>query len=157
MHSFCNCCRNVLLSPTQAEVASRDVKIRQLEERCELLETQVSPCEPYTTGKSTDLCSFISKVLAHLQYKCFTLIVQHMLATWILSSVEMGNLAAKSQERYSYAVTLGRTPPPSSHGSYKPIDEHPTALREPSSCGNKAGVPAANRTTSLVTSCWLTP
>ena len=33
---------NFLLSSTQSEVASRDANIRQLEERCELLEAQVS-------------------------------------------------------------------------------------------------------------------
>ena len=39
LHIACN----VLLSSTQAEVASRDAKIRQLEERCEQLVPQVSP------------------------------------------------------------------------------------------------------------------
>ena len=33
---------NFLLSSTQSEVASRDANIRQLEEKCELLEAQVS-------------------------------------------------------------------------------------------------------------------
>ena len=33
---------NFLLSSTQSEVASRDAHIRQLEERCEQLEAQVS-------------------------------------------------------------------------------------------------------------------
>ena len=59
------------------------------------------------------------------------------------------------QEEYSDAVTQGRTPPPSSHGSCKPIVEYHNALR--GTCRDKAGVLAANRTTSLVISCWLTP
>ena len=33
------------------------------------------------------------------------------------------------QDGYSDAVTQGHTPPPSSHGSYKPIDEYLNALR----------------------------
>ena len=32
------------------------------------------------------------------------------------------------EDRYSDAVTQGRTPPPSSNGSCKPIDENPTVL-----------------------------
>ena len=46
LHIACN----VLLSSTQAEVASRDAKIRQLEERCELLEAQVSPAFVVAVG-----------------------------------------------------------------------------------------------------------
>ena len=41
MYSLCIAC-NAILSSTQAEVASRDAMIRQLEERCELLTAQVS-------------------------------------------------------------------------------------------------------------------
>ena len=63
----------------------------------------------------------------------------------------------KVQDEYSDAVTQGHTPPPSSHGSCKHIDEYLNALRGPCRCGDKAGVPAANRTTSLVTFCCLTP
>ena len=48
------------------------------------------------------------------------------------------------QDGYSDAVTQGRTPPPSSHGSCKPIDEYPNALRGPCRCGDRAGVPTAN-------------
>ena len=58
---------------------------------------------------------------------------------------------------YTDAVTQGHTPPPYSDGSCKPINEYPTALRGPCSWGNKAGVPAANGTTSLFAYCWLTP
>ena len=39
IHGFCT---YFLLSSTQSEVASCDANIRQLEERCELLEAQVS-------------------------------------------------------------------------------------------------------------------
>ena len=52
------------------------------------------------------------------------------------------------QGEYSDAVTQVRTLPPSSHGSCKPIDEYPSALRGSYGCGDKAGVPAANGTTS---------
>ena len=50
------------------------------------------------------------------------------------------------------AITQGCTPPPSSHGSCRSIDENPNTLRGPCSCGDKAGVPAANGTTSVVAS-----
>ena len=45
------------------------------------------------------------------------------------------------QDGHSNAVTQGRTPPPSSHVSCKPIDEYSNALRGPCRCGDKAGVP----------------
>ena len=48
-----------------------------------------------------------------------------------LPRVDVGNLVAKSPGRISDAVTQGRTPPPSSHGSCKPIDEYRSALRRP--------------------------
>ena len=38
-------------------------------------------------------------------------------------------LRSRVQDGYFDAVTQGRTPLPSSHGSCKPIDEYPTALR----------------------------
>ena len=40
-----------------------------------------------------------------------------MLAIWKLSSVKMRTLVVKSQDEYSDAVTLSRTPPAKSHGS----------------------------------------
>ena len=92
-------------------------------------------------------------MLAHLAV--FDTDCAHMLANYKLLSVEVGNLRPRVQDRYSDAVTEGCTPPPSSHGSCKPIDEYPNALREPCRCGDKAGVPAANGTTSLVTSCYI--
>ena len=50
-------------------------------------------------------------------------------------------MQSRVQDGYSDAVTQGRTSPPSSHGSCKPIDEYPNALRGPCRCGDKAGVP----------------
>ena len=41
---------------------------------------------------------------------------------------------------YVDAITKGRTPPLSSHGSCKPIGEYPNALRGPCSWGDKTGV-----------------
>ena len=55
-------------------------------------------------------------------------------------------------------LSLEDVPQPfSSHGYCKLIDEYLTALRGPCTCGDKAGLTAANRATSLVASCWLTP
>ena len=48
------------------------------------------------------------------------------------------------QDGHSDAVTQGRTPPPSSLGSCKPIDEYPDAVRGPCRRGEKAGVPAVS-------------
>ena len=49
------------------------------------------------------------------------------------------------------AITQCPTPPPSSNGSCRPIDQYPTALSGPCSYVDKAVIPAANGTTRLVT------
>ena len=43
IHSLCTVLNDYLLSSTQADIANRDADIRQLEEKCEQLEAQVSP------------------------------------------------------------------------------------------------------------------
>ena len=67
-------------------------------------------CEPYTTEDGIELCIYNFHFRQPPIQK--------------LPRIEVGNVAARFQDRYSDAVTQGCTPPLSSHGSCRPMDEY---------------------------------
>ena len=110
---------------------------------------------PFPSLVKNLLCT-CDTILSNLNFrsKSFSKTPFKRFSTWWVSNVgialrrlkEVGNLSAKSPGWIFWCCHL-LPPPPSSHGSCKPIDEYPNAWR-PCRCGDKAGVPAANKTTS---------
>lgn len=98
-------------------------------------------------------CCLVTSLFIHVNHTSLGRI-----KTWCTLTTDCAANASHPEITKSYGQdSRTDTPPPSSHGSYKPIDEYPTALREEFSCGNKAGAPTANRTTTPVSSCCFTP
>ena len=70
--------------------------------------------------------------------KCLvSMLVHHYCTHWKVSMCYTAGVkyiwymykGCQQEDRYSDAVTQGHTPPPSSNGSCKPIDENPTVLQ----------------------------